>query len=338
MDDGNELGPSYDVTVLDGTLSDGPHAAKVNFANVNDAPVGTDDLFTVVTGSKFNGFGLMNNDVDVDSASLTTALGSAPSNGTVTVNPDGSFVYMPNPDFTGTDSFTYLVSDGIDDSGPVTVLVNVLALASQSDTDPIVTDFKEPASSREEDDPSAKTISDEVRQKVSADLPRLERIPIGVVSSVTEGMPVESAKLTTIDLGVEAEEFIFRLEAVARTGEISQFRSSLLTNEFMDKNGWFWKALDENKQQLESDSRFSEILLGGSAAIASTVTVGYLVWLIKGGQVLAAVLANLPAWSLIDPLPILNSMTDDDDDDDSLHKIIEEGEDELKSAHPVTWQ
>ena len=44
---------------------------------------------------------------------------------------------------------------------------------------------------------------------------------------------------------------------------------------------------------------------------------------------MAAVMANLPAWRLIDPLPILNAMIDEQDNDDSLESIIEKGEDDL---------
>lgn len=39
--DGGEAPPSYDVTVSDGSLSDGPDAAAISFTNVNDAPMAT---------------------------------------------------------------------------------------------------------------------------------------------------------------------------------------------------------------------------------------------------------------------------------------------------------
>ena len=48
-----------------------------------------------------------------------------PANGTLTLNSDGSFTYTPNTSFTGPDSFTYTVSDGVYTSAPVTVDINV---------------------------------------------------------------------------------------------------------------------------------------------------------------------------------------------------------------------
>jgi hypothetical protein len=64
---------------------------------------------------------------------------------------------------------------------------------------------------------------------------------------------------------------------------------------------------------------------GGTAALSTSISVGYVVWLIRGGQVLAALMAHLPAWSLIDPLPILGSFDKrDDENDDSLQSMLEE--------------
>jgi len=54
IDDGNETGPAYDVTVSDGLLDDGPDAATINFTNINDATLATNinygDPFTEDTG------------------------------------------------------------------------------------------------------------------------------------------------------------------------------------------------------------------------------------------------------------------------------------------------
>jgi hypothetical protein len=48
----------------------------------------------------------------VDGDILTFSLDTPPTNGMAVVNPDGSFIYTPNADFTGTDSFVATVSDG----------------------------------------------------------------------------------------------------------------------------------------------------------------------------------------------------------------------------------
>ena len=40
---------------------------------------------------------------------------------------DGSFEYMPDPTYTGSDSFTYTATDGVATSAPVTVTLDVQA-------------------------------------------------------------------------------------------------------------------------------------------------------------------------------------------------------------------
>ena len=70
----------------------------------------------------------MNNDRDSDNDTLSVKPGSlsTPANGTVSINPDGTVKYTPNPNFNGTDSFTYVVQDGNggEDNATVTVTVS----------------------------------------------------------------------------------------------------------------------------------------------------------------------------------------------------------------------
>ena len=47
------------------------------------------------------------------------------SHGTLTFHADGSFTYKPTPGFTGADTFTYTANDGIQNSSPATVTLNV---------------------------------------------------------------------------------------------------------------------------------------------------------------------------------------------------------------------
>src|SRR6185437_13191079 len=75
------------------------------------------------------------NDTDVDNltppanAGLSVASATNGAHGTVVVAGDGSSLsYTPNPDFYGTDSFTYTVSDGVlSDTATVSVTVSPVA-------------------------------------------------------------------------------------------------------------------------------------------------------------------------------------------------------------------
>ena len=75
--------------------------------------------------------GVLANDSDVENDPLTAVLVTGPSNGTLTptLNPDGSFTYTPNPNFSGTDSFTYQAVDslgGVSNTATVTITVTAV--------------------------------------------------------------------------------------------------------------------------------------------------------------------------------------------------------------------
>ncbi|MDB5857580.1 MAG: hypothetical protein JWQ76_1269, partial [Ramlibacter sp.] len=96
---------------------------------VNDAPTvgdraiaGTEDR--ILRGS------LLATAADVDSSSLSARMVTGPAHGHLLVGDDGSFVYTPDLDYFGNDSFSYRVSDGQLDSGLATVLI---ALAPVND-------------------------------------------------------------------------------------------------------------------------------------------------------------------------------------------------------------
>ncbi|NNF10470.1 MAG: tandem-95 repeat protein [Acidimicrobiia bacterium] len=114
---------SFTYTATDGTASViGTVTATVTA--VNDAPVAEDDPATVAEDSSVT-IDVLANDSDVDGDALAVAGVSAPDNGTAVVNPDGTVTYTPEPDFSGTDTFTYTVTDGTDSlTGTVTVAVS----------------------------------------------------------------------------------------------------------------------------------------------------------------------------------------------------------------------
>jgi hypothetical protein len=76
-------------------------------------------------------------------------------------------------------------------------------------------------------------------------------------------------------------------------------------------------------------------LVAGSAQWASVAaSVIYILWTIRAGYLLASLLSSMPAWTFVDPLPILDHFNDlndpdrrkrgkNDDDDESLQNLVE---------------
>ncbi|RYD30742.1 MAG: hypothetical protein EOP85_23495, partial [Verrucomicrobiaceae bacterium] len=73
--------------------------------------------------------GVLANDSDPESNPLTAAINANPANGTVVLNPNGSFTYTPTAGYHGADSFTYHANDGNSDSNIVTVSITVTPTA-----------------------------------------------------------------------------------------------------------------------------------------------------------------------------------------------------------------
>ncbi|RPI38808.1 MAG: tandem-95 repeat protein [Methanoregulaceae archaeon] len=119
LDSGNYPRISY----YDGTNS----ALKYAWLTGNRAPAPVLDTYTTPRDAALiiAAPGVLANDIDLDGDDLTASLQNLPSNGTVTMNADGSFVYTPADGYTGSVLFTYLADDG-DLSAAATVIINVL--------------------------------------------------------------------------------------------------------------------------------------------------------------------------------------------------------------------
>jgi uncharacterized delta-60 repeat protein len=97
--------------------------ARLTVRQVNDAPVGTSDAYTLPAVGPFvvAAAGVLANDTDVDGDPLTALLVDPPAVGTLTLNPDGSFRYDFPEDLFDAVTFTYQPTDGQVVGPPVTV-------------------------------------------------------------------------------------------------------------------------------------------------------------------------------------------------------------------------
>ncbi|MCX6895618.1 MAG: Ig-like domain-containing protein, partial [Verrucomicrobia bacterium] len=89
---------------------------------VNDSYAATEDTLLTVPAIS----GVLTNDSDANGDPLTIVLVATTTNGVLTLNTNtGGFTYLPATNFFGTDTFTYRVNDGVNNSGVATVTINV---------------------------------------------------------------------------------------------------------------------------------------------------------------------------------------------------------------------
>jgi VCBS repeat-containing protein len=160
LDDGDELEESivYYRDENDNGLEDTPGEIYVGSGTLtisvngnNDAPVAIDDTASVDESTTddavaSDSIDVLDNDTDVDGDTLQLVSFGQGASGTVTRDDNGTpgnltddtLIYTPtDPDFTGTDTFTYVVSDGsVTDTGTVTV--TVVSQNDDPEADPIV--------------------------------------------------------------------------------------------------------------------------------------------------------------------------------------------------------
>ena len=123
---------SFIYKANDGEFDSVPAAKVTIFVNpVGDPPVANGDSYQtnedvpLVVG----GIGVLANDTDIDSTTLSAILDQGPSSGTLTLNANGSFTYTPDPNFFGTDSFSYYAFDGaLQSEFPATVTIQVISV------------------------------------------------------------------------------------------------------------------------------------------------------------------------------------------------------------------
>ncbi len=95
-----------------------------NEAEGNGPPLGIQDRYDTEAGHQLEvgvEEGLLANDIDPNLDLMTVKLVTPAGHGKMQLNPDGSFWYVADPGFSGTDTFQYLVNDGLANSTVVTV-------------------------------------------------------------------------------------------------------------------------------------------------------------------------------------------------------------------------
>ncbi|HRV07196.1 MAG TPA: Ig-like domain-containing protein [Acidobacteriota bacterium] len=119
---------SFTYTVSDGRGGTATATVTVSVTPVNDPPRASTDSFTVAEDGSAE-VDVLANDSDPDGDTLTVSWVGNPAHGTAAVVSGGKIRYTPAPDYHGSDTFRYTVSDGNGGSATTTVFVTVTPVA-----------------------------------------------------------------------------------------------------------------------------------------------------------------------------------------------------------------
>ena len=116
----NVLHNPFDIGTLTGGIVEHARDALAPVAFADSLTTDEDTPLTILKAD------LLANDVDPNSQELTATLKAGPSHGTVDESADGlSFIYTPDPNYNGVDSFTYTAFDGEYTSKAGTVTITI---------------------------------------------------------------------------------------------------------------------------------------------------------------------------------------------------------------------
>lgn len=355
----------------------------VQLAAVNDAPVAVGDSATVLAGSILNisPSSLLSNDTDVDGPGLVVTLLSQPEHGTLTQNPDGTFSYRPEAGYSGTDQFSYAVSDGTASSAPATVSLDVQIVAasgtggrattesspstaslesttSGGDSTVSSTSSGTTASSTSGTGASAAAQGPSSTSTVAAGPQKSNNSEVvGPMASrqnddETAGFALGRKGMDLSDLGHRTTksssdgdarrdrgltQTVFNsLETALSPTATTQLASSLASSQLTQLRMAFSSqanvaAFEQLATSLNAEMQ-GELAFEVPALAGASLTVGYVVWMLRGGMLITSLLAQMPAWRIIDPLVVLDSLDKGADDDESLGSLVEQGQSEADPA------
>jgi VCBS repeat-containing protein len=116
---------SFTYHANDGTADSNTSTVSITVNAINDAPVAQAQSITTNEDTAKSGTVVA---TDVDGNSLTYSQVTGPTHGSLTFISDGTFIYTPESDYHGPDSFTYHANDGTADSNAATVSITVNAI------------------------------------------------------------------------------------------------------------------------------------------------------------------------------------------------------------------
>ncbi len=126
---------SFTYTLGDGNGGTATGTVNVLVKPIGDPPAAGDDTAETTADNPVT-IPILDNDSDPDGGALTVTALSSPDDGTVALNDDGTVTYTPADGFTGTDTFSYTVSDPDGETAQADVEVTVQSASGDEPAPP----------------------------------------------------------------------------------------------------------------------------------------------------------------------------------------------------------
>lgn len=348
-------------TISDGTATS---TGTVQFvvAPVEDPPVAVDDSINTDNASAFDvANAVIRNDFDPDGSRLRVIISQQPTHGQITFL-NGTLHYIPDPEFAGVDTFTYQLNDGTFTSNTATVTISIDGVSTGgsepepgdgggTDESPASestgeenneeSNDNEPDSENENDEntesgqgdlvgpnqvgneddsESADVITDPTKADASNGQYGAQEEESGATSRLTTAsyqvILVGDQQRTTSSVSTKLVSASFANQAI-EVSNLQTLPGNMLAATFLDK-------LDSVTSEMKHDAYANSGSVATVAGISGVLTVGYVLWLVRSGFLVASFVSTMPAWQMVDPLAVVeySSSNVDDVEDDALEDMI----------------
>ena len=355
--DGSETSADeFSIELADGSDDNAPGiqgTVSMEISEIIDAAPTVDDRDLVVEFSA--GIDSSKDDLELpllegQNEEVTIQLVTGPMHGTVALKADGNFAYQHDGSLFLTDQFTFRVtnSDGVYTDATVNLTIEPpVAAAFDTPVPELVDQSPEiealPKSNTEQEAPERQTDNTQEETLFS----KSEATPEAMKQRTPDSpVPVEFARNdTSVNSLINSFEDRIQLHRkwqlsdsstdiqsdVVQLNQQTDSELSLdalfgIDSEFLSHRGnKIAENLDEQRELLQDAKSADLELISRSVTVTSTISIGYIIWLVRGGLLLGSVLSSLPAWRSFDPLPVLTSLGGDNDDDtETLESMVKE--------------
>jgi hypothetical protein len=132
------------------------------------------------------------------------------------------------------------------------------------------------------------------------------------VTASSGGLQTDPRSLGSVE-GLQARGDVIESEVKAAMQEIAVMRDQE-----------FRQELNKLREEVQQEAVVETRVAASVFAVSTGLSVGYVLWLLRGGVLLASLLTSIPAWRLLDPLPVLGRVGgQSDDDDESLEEMVD---------------
>jgi hypothetical protein len=161
----------------------------------------------------------------------------------------------------------------------------------------------------------------------SAKVEHLPKLNESILKRSDSDHHIEDNNTGELDSTIRSPSLMIKIQSEAENIDSSETGLDKLDIPTLSREGYglVRRSLDAVKDEVRSEIQLVKTVVGATMAASVGLSSGFVIWMLKGGSLLASVLSSLPAWRLTDPLAILAGSRNDDDDEESLENIIEGG-------------